>query len=215
LPDNFIVAFAAFGVIGVGASELIFYPYWCLEKGYAKHIGPRDGSAEWTARAQGLSVDNSDLIPTLSAMYSESFGAIGLWIFLIGACIVLYSTVFIHTAGSTRLTVDALRLFGLIYVDDVVRRRYWIKVASVAIPAIYFLFFAAIGSPVSLVLVGAIAQAVMLPLLCFGALYHFYRDSDSDLHPSAPWILFRWISAALMTATGVYQFLSVIGVLAS
>lgn len=250
LPDNFIVAFAAFGVIGVGASELIFYPYWCLEKGYAKHIGPRDGSAEWTARAQGwirvmrwdawvsmviytgatiafyllgaavlnaqgLSVDNSDLIPTLSAMYSESFGAIGLWIFLIGACIVLYSTVFIHTAGSTRLTVDALRLFGLIHVDDVVRRRFWIKVASVAIPAIYFLFFAAIGSPVSLVLVGAIAQAVMLPLLCFGALYHLHRDSDSDLHPSAPWIFFLWISAALMTATGVYQFLSVIGVLAS
>lgn len=56
LPENFIVAFAAFaafGVIGVGASELIFYPYWCLEKGYAKHIGPSDGSAEWTARAQG------------------------------------------------------------------------------------------------------------------------------------------------------------------
>ena len=33
LPASFTVAFAAFGIIGVGASELIYYPYWCLERG--------------------------------------------------------------------------------------------------------------------------------------------------------------------------------------
>ena len=31
LPADFTTAFAAFGIIGVGASELIYYPYWCLE----------------------------------------------------------------------------------------------------------------------------------------------------------------------------------------
>jgi Mn2+/Fe2+ NRAMP family transporter len=46
-------ALAAFGIIGVGAAELIMYPYWCLEKGYARWTGPRDGSAAWTARARG------------------------------------------------------------------------------------------------------------------------------------------------------------------
>lgn len=53
MPASFTVAFAAFGITGVGASELIYYPYWCLEKGYARHIGPRDGSAAWLARAMG------------------------------------------------------------------------------------------------------------------------------------------------------------------
>lgn len=47
------VALAAFGIIGVGATELIMYPYWCLEKGYAKSTGPRDDSPEWAARAKG------------------------------------------------------------------------------------------------------------------------------------------------------------------
>ncbi|MFK7852316.1 MAG: Nramp family divalent metal transporter [Akkermansiaceae bacterium] len=47
------VALAAFGIIGVGATELIQYPYWCLEKGYAKWTGPRDESPEWEARAKG------------------------------------------------------------------------------------------------------------------------------------------------------------------
>jgi len=47
------VALAAFGIIGVGATELIQYPYWCQEKGYAKWTGPRDDSPEWAARAEG------------------------------------------------------------------------------------------------------------------------------------------------------------------
>ena len=46
-------ALATFGIIGVGASELVSYPYWCLEKGYARFTGPRDASPEWAERARG------------------------------------------------------------------------------------------------------------------------------------------------------------------
>ena len=46
-------ALAAFGIIGMAAGELIFYPYWCLEKGYAKFVGPRQEGPEWEARAHG------------------------------------------------------------------------------------------------------------------------------------------------------------------
>ena len=48
-----VVAFAAFGITGVGASELFYYPYWCVEKGYARFAGPRDDSADWLRRARG------------------------------------------------------------------------------------------------------------------------------------------------------------------
>ena len=46
-------ALATFGIIGVGANELISYPYWCNEKGYARFTGPRDDSKEWMERARG------------------------------------------------------------------------------------------------------------------------------------------------------------------
>lgn len=46
-------ALATFGIIGVGAAELITYPYWCLEKGYARFTGPRDDSTGWAERARG------------------------------------------------------------------------------------------------------------------------------------------------------------------
>ncbi|MBL4886390.1 MAG: hypothetical protein JKY95_17905 [Planctomycetaceae bacterium] len=48
-----VTALATFGIIGVGASELIAYPYWCLEKGYAAHVGPRLQTDEWAHRAKG------------------------------------------------------------------------------------------------------------------------------------------------------------------
>ena len=46
-------ALATFGIIGVGAAELLAYPYWCLEKGYATFTGPRDESEAWADRARG------------------------------------------------------------------------------------------------------------------------------------------------------------------
>ncbi|MEM7231676.1 MAG: divalent metal cation transporter, partial [Planctomycetota bacterium] len=46
-------ALKTLGIIGVGASELVAYPYWCLEKGYAGFTGPREQTKEWADRARG------------------------------------------------------------------------------------------------------------------------------------------------------------------
>lgn len=48
-----LTALAAFGIIGVGATELIAYPYWCLEKGYARFTGPHSEDESWAHRAKG------------------------------------------------------------------------------------------------------------------------------------------------------------------
>jgi Mn2+/Fe2+ NRAMP family transporter len=51
-PEGLAVAFAVFGITGVGATELIYYPYWCLEKGYARRSPGEAATPE--ARAQAL-----------------------------------------------------------------------------------------------------------------------------------------------------------------
>ncbi|REJ86413.1 MAG: hypothetical protein DWQ34_27400, partial [Planctomycetota bacterium] len=55
LPEGsgLTTALATFGIIGVGATELITYPYWCIEKGYAKYAGPRTQEQRWADRAKG------------------------------------------------------------------------------------------------------------------------------------------------------------------
>lgn len=63
---GFDQAVAVFGIVGVGASELFMYPYWCVEKGYARFAGKYDGSSEWTARARGwVKVMNTDILASM------------------------------------------------------------------------------------------------------------------------------------------------------
>jgi manganese transport protein len=58
IPDKaaLLAAFAMFGITGVGASELIAYPYWCIEKGYARKAGPRPETPHLTSDALSSAV---------------------------------------------------------------------------------------------------------------------------------------------------------------
>jgi Mn2+/Fe2+ NRAMP family transporter len=52
-PDMVVVAIAAFGITGVGGDEIMYYNYWCIEKGYAAFTGPRENTTAWEKRARG------------------------------------------------------------------------------------------------------------------------------------------------------------------
>lgn len=245
-PDEFIIAFAAFGVIGVGASELIYYPYWCLEKGYGRMVGPDDGTQAWVDRAKGwirvmrcdallslviytgatvafyllgaavlhgkrIEVTNDELMISLSNLYSTSFGVVGLWVFIVGAIVVLYSTIFISTASNSRLAADFLGLLGILKMDTEHHRMRAVRIACVVLPALYCVFYLSVGKPVTLVTIGAVAQALMLPFLSFAALYFLYRGTHEQLRPKLGWIVFLWISGLLMASVGVYQLLNEVG----
>ncbi len=82
VPDKgFFTAVAVFGITGVGAIELTQYPYWCVEKGYARFAGVRDGSAAWNARAKGwIRVMHVDI---LLAMVIYTFATVAFY--LLGA----------------------------------------------------------------------------------------------------------------------------------
>lgn len=239
LPASFTVAFAAFGVIGVGASELIYYPYWCLEKGYARHVGPDDGTAGWAPRARGwmrvmrvdagvslvlytaitvafyllgaailhargLDVTNADMIHVLSQMFRQTFGEWTLVMFLTGAFFVLYSTYFGATAANARLAADAVELFGLTRYRDGAARLRAVRWFSIGISMACALVFLAWSQPVTLVLIGATGQALMLPFLGVAAV-RFNRDIDPRLRGPMWESMGLWLSATAMVTLGVYQ----------
>ena len=52
-PSTVAVAIAAFGITGVGGDEIMYYNYWCIEKGYAGFTGPKQNTPEWEKRARG------------------------------------------------------------------------------------------------------------------------------------------------------------------
>jgi len=99
-----VTALAAFGIIGVGASELVAYPYWCIEKGYARFTGPRDDSDAWGERAQGwMRVMRWD---AWCSMVVYTFATVAFY--LLGAAIL-------HRTGLNPGNDDLVRTLGVMY----------------------------------------------------------------------------------------------------
>ncbi|TWT64672.1 Natural resistance-associated macrophage protein [Allorhodopirellula solitaria] len=97
-------ALATFGIIGVGAAELVVYPYWCLEKGYARFTGPDDGSPSWAARASGW----------MRVMHLDSWGAMVLYTFATVAFYLLGAGV-LHRIGLNPEKDTLVRTLSVMY----------------------------------------------------------------------------------------------------
>ena len=65
--EGLATAIAVFGITGVGATELFMYPYWCVEKGYARFTGRREPTEAWRARARGwVRVMHADIAASMA-----------------------------------------------------------------------------------------------------------------------------------------------------
>jgi Mn2+/Fe2+ NRAMP family transporter len=140
-----MTALATFGIIGVGASELLAYPYWCLEKGYGKFVGKRDESEQWARRARGW----------MRVMHWDAWGAMVVYTFctiafyLLGAGVLgrsnlipeksemiqtlsaMYQPVFGNLAQNIFLFGAFAVLFSTFYIAIAAQGRLVIDVAKV------------------------------------------------------------------------------------
>jgi manganese transport protein len=236
LPSaGLFTAVAVFGVTGVGTNELAMYPTWCVEKGYARFAGPRDGSVAWTRRARGwirvmhvdilvslviytvatiafyllgagvlhamgLTPRGNDMIVVLSRIYTETLGGWALPVFYAGAIVTLYGTIFAATAAHSRIYADMARLLGFFRRDDYATRvRYrqvMVALLTVAPVCVYLL----IESPVQMVVLGAMAQSIMLPVFAVGTLWLHHRRLPAEVAPNRATTVMLWAAALLIAA---------------
>lgn len=118
-------AVAAFGITGVGATELVMYPYWCIEKGYAQYAGKRDDSHGWAQRAlgwvrvMGFDVIFSMVIYTFAtvAFYFLGAGVLkGMGLIPAGSEMVqVLSTIYTETLGGWSLGLFMVGAFAVLY----------------------------------------------------------------------------------------------------
>jgi Mn2+/Fe2+ NRAMP family transporter len=231
-------AVAAFGLTGVGASEIIAYPYWCLEKGYAAYTGPQTSSADWAHRARGwIRVmywdafasmlvytlvtgaffllgaavlhgrgdvpEGADMIRSLSTIYTESAGAGAMVIYLVGAIVVLFSTLFAGSASWTRMFSDAFAQLGLLDYSNPQQRRKWILVFAWFFPVAWTVLGLTFKAPVIMVMAGGVANAALLMLVAYAAYTFRYHRLPTQLRPSLMYDVVLWLSFVAIVAVGV------------
>jgi manganese transport protein len=129
--EGLSTAVAVFGITGVGASELFMYPYWCVEKGYARCAGKRDTSLEWRARAEGwIRVMHVDIFVS---MFIYTIATIAFY--LLGAGIL-------NGMGKVPAAKDMISVLSNIYTQTLGPWSLWIFYLG-AIATLYGTIFAA------------------------------------------------------------------------
>ena len=114
---------------------------------------------------------------------------------------VLYSTYYVANASHARTFTDGMAVLNLISNDPLAQANM-VKILSAVFPMLCLIVYWILPSPAWLVLISGSAQAVMLPMLGFAALYFRYYKSRRELL-GPKWIeIGLWISVALLFAIG-------------
>ena len=233
-----VVAVGAFGITGVGGDEIMVYNYWLIEKGYARHTGPNDGSEAWARRAkgwirimyfdallsmvvytivtaafyllgasvlhsQGLEPEGVEIVETLSQIYTQTLGDGARIAFLVGAFVVLFSTLFAALAAWTRLFGDAISQIGLYDLNNENHRRKAIAVFAWTFPAIWSILFLTFKSPAFMVIIGGVITTFILLLVVAAAIDFRYRRTIAALKPSLLFDVALWISIIAITGVAI------------
>lgn len=240
--ESIVVAIGAFGLTGVGGDEILFYNYWCLEKGYARYTGPREDTAEWENRAKGwirlMYIDavaamilyttmtaafyllgasvlhargeipeGYAMVETLSGMYTQTLGPWARTVFLAGAVVVLFSTLFSALASWIRIYGDAFGQIGLLDYRDEQQRTRVLAIQAWVIPLIWATLFVFIKLPVFMVLTGGIITSFILFMVVYVAIYFRYKRLPDALKPGTVYDSAFWVSVFSILAVGVYGIL--------
>ncbi|MCA9191565.1 MAG: Nramp family divalent metal transporter [Planctomycetales bacterium] len=151
----------------------------------------------------GLVPDGGKLISTLSEMYTQSLGPWAKYAFIVGALVVLYSTLLAALAAWSRLFADAFGRIGLYRFENQSQRNRYIAVLAWLIPAIWATLFLSTGDPAWMVILGGIATTVILVIVVFAALYFRYRRLDARLRPHTLYDITLWISAIAILCVAI------------
>jgi hypothetical protein len=162
---------------------------------------------------QSLDPQGAEMIPTLSRMYVQPLEGTSLaWLrqftsvgFLLGAWAVLFKTLYVSTAGNSRLTADFICRLGVWPTAGPAQRNRLVKLFCILYPTLALGLYYAFREPQSLIKAGGIAQATMLPFIAGGTIYLRRRDTDPRVGPSLLSDICTWIAFVAISAVAVYS----------
>lgn len=150
------------------------------------------------------------MLETLSTIYTETLGDGAKSIFLAGAVIVLFSTLFSALAAWTRQYADMLSQIGVINFTDQLERLKTIKFLAFFLPAGWLLLFLFVKLPVAMVIFGGIITSVILLLIIYVALHYRYKQTPLPFKPTVMYDILLAISVLSILAIAIYGIVKLI-----
>lgn len=159
---------------------------------------------------QGLIPAGDDLLEVLSRMFTDVAGDWIKWLFLLGAAAALIKTILANAPGFARQMSNTLAVFGAFEWTDLKARDKYVRVLVVTLPIIWGAFYLFIQSPLLMIIIAGIGNAVFLMAIVVATLYLRHSETDNRVKDGTLFTVYLMISSVAVLAVGV---LALIGAL--
>ena len=150
------------------------------------------------------------MVETLATMYTESLGPWARVLFLVGAFVVLFSTVFSALAAWTRIDADALDKVGLLDFEDPTSRRRAIAILAWFLPLTWAAVFLWYEQPVTMVMIGGLGTAAILLIVVIAAVHFHWHETVPGLESGLFYRAAFFVSTVSIVALAGYGFYSAV-----
>ena len=160
--------------------------------------------------SQGLLPEGMEMVSTLSQLYTQSMGPWAGTLFLGGAFVVLFSTLFGALALWTRLFSDAFAQIGFLDYRNKQQRHRSISIVAWILPVMWATLFLLVQLPALMVIIGGVATTGILIIVVFATIHYRYRQLPSSLSPTNTYDVLLWLSITAIVGVAVYGIYQVI-----
>lgn len=160
---------------------------------------------------QGLEPTGTDVIETISSIFTSTVGAWAGPVFLVFAAIALFKTILANVPSLSRQTANALSVFGAFTWRDKPVRDKWMRGLMVFMPVFWGLLAVVFSAPLQMVIIGGILNALYLMAVAVCAVYLSLRDTDPRIRDGKPFMIYLLVSAIAIFAVGTIALVDMLG----
>jgi hypothetical protein len=158
---------------------------------------------------QGIVPKGDAVMSTIASIFSSTVGQWGAVVFLVGAGIALFKTIVANVPSLGRQVGNTLAVFGAFDWSNQKQRDRWMRVIMIVLPVVWGLFGTVVSSPLALVVLAGILNAVFLMGVAAATIYLSRVQTDPRVKDGKPFTVMLILSAAAIFFVGVMGLVNI------
>ncbi|WP_197415991.1 Nramp family divalent metal transporter [Mycobacterium sp. GA-1199] len=151
---------------------------------------------------QGLVPAGNEVLTTISRIFTDTVGDWVGVVFLAFAALALYKTILANVPSLSRQVANAIAVFGVFDWKDSTSRDRWLRGLMVVQPILWGVLGVVAASPLALVILGGILNALYLVAVSVASLYLSFRETDPRIKDGRMFTVYLVVSAIAIFAVG-------------
>lgn len=152
---------------------------------------------------QGIVPKGDEVMTTISSIFSTQVGQWGAVVFLVGAGVALFKTIIANVPSLGRQVGNTLAVFGAFDWNNQAQRDRWMRVIMIVLPIVWGLFGTIVSSPLALVVLAGILNAVFLMGVAASTVYLSHTQTDPLVKDGKAFTVLLVLSAVAIFFVGV------------